>query len=283
VSDAEACWRRSLPLRWASRPTGQGTRRQLGPPPPGRCGVSRKAFRDLVRQGSQMAAGGVSPFWFLFLRPGPPTPALRQFDEAAIKREARLSAIEFMIGELCSAFYRDLPATAIHARHDQLCAAIAGYPRSSLQTTQGGPLAALGCFGLSPTGHRSGARVFALDAETVAELASAPRWRPVCAHMGHSAALAYFSRAYITSARAFDHHGWMRLYGEPLPSDSDRQGGAACKALSSFIIAGNTAFAHKGRPANMGQRKLGYAVFRAALAVEGASTTLGSGLNQLPM
>jgi hypothetical protein len=46
-------------------------------------------------------------------------------DEAAIKREARLSAIEFMIGELCSAFYRDLPATAIHARHDQLCAAIA--------------------------------------------------------------------------------------------------------------------------------------------------------------
>jgi hypothetical protein len=38
-------------------------------------------------------------------------------DEAAIKREARLSAIEFMIGELCSAFYRDLPATAIHARH----------------------------------------------------------------------------------------------------------------------------------------------------------------------
>ena len=46
-------------------------------------------------------------------------------DEAAIKREARLSAIESMIGELCSAFYRDLPATTIHARHDQLCAAIA--------------------------------------------------------------------------------------------------------------------------------------------------------------
>jgi hypothetical protein len=47
------------------------------------------------------------------------------------------------------------------------------------------------------------------------------------------------------------------LYGEPLPSDSDRQSGAACKALSSFIIAGNAALTYKGRPANMGQGNLG--------------------------
>jgi hypothetical protein len=29
------------------------------------------------------------------------------------------------------------------------------------------------------------------------------------AHIGHSAALALFSKADITSARAFDHHGWI--------------------------------------------------------------------------
>jgi hypothetical protein len=33
----------------------------------------------------------------------------------------------------------------------------------------------------------------------------------LCAHIGHSAALARFSKADATSARVFDHNGWKRV------------------------------------------------------------------------
>lgn len=46
-------------------------------------------------------------------------------DEDATKREARISAIEFMIAEAFSALYRGLPPQAIHDRHDALCAGLA--------------------------------------------------------------------------------------------------------------------------------------------------------------
>jgi hypothetical protein len=41
-------------------------------------------------------------------------------NEKALKLEARLSAIEFAICELFSAFYQNVPAKQIHERHDAL-------------------------------------------------------------------------------------------------------------------------------------------------------------------
>ena len=49
---------------------------------------------------------------------------MKRIDERAVKLEARLAAIEFMICELFSAVYRQIPATAVHQRHDQLLEAL---------------------------------------------------------------------------------------------------------------------------------------------------------------
>jgi hypothetical protein len=45
---------------------------------------------------------------------------VKRIDERAVKLEARLAAIEFMICELFSAAYHRVPAEQVHLRHDQL-------------------------------------------------------------------------------------------------------------------------------------------------------------------
>jgi hypothetical protein len=67
------------------------------------------------------------------------------------------------------------------------------------------------------------------------------RWcLPRRAQIGHSAALALFSKADITSARAFDHHGWKadirssRLHIASPPTSDIRN--ATSKVATEIIL-----------------------------------------------